>query len=68
VNEDDATGEVAPGVRPRCPVCGADEFDREEGRLDSMWGVTSHVLIMLVCRRCRFVLHFYDSNSIFDFD
>jgi uncharacterized protein len=58
----------SPGTHPRCPICGGVEFDREEGRLDSLWGMTSHVMILLVCVRCRFVLHFYDSNSIFDFD
>ncbi len=65
---DDRGAEAAGGVKPRCPICGGEEFDREEGRLDGFWGVTSHVMILLVCRRCRYVLHFYDSNSIFDFD
>ena len=54
--------------RPRCPLCGYQEFQREEGRLDSKWGMTSHKLILLVCLRCRYVLHFYDSHSIWDFD
>ncbi len=61
-------GGLPADVQLRCPVCGSEDFDREEGRLDSRWGMTSHVMILLVCRRCRFVLHFYDSNSIFDFD
>jgi len=25
-------------------------------------------MTLLICRPCRFVLHFYDSHSIFDFD
>jgi len=33
-----------------------------------MWGFTSHVMLLLICTRCRFVLHFYEGNSIFDFD
>lgn len=50
-----------------CPLCTCQEFQREEGRLDSRWGFTSHVLTLMICMRCRFILHFYDHNSIFDF-
>ena len=53
---------------PKCPLCGGQEFQKEEGRLDSKWGVTSHKLILLVCQQCRFVMHFYDKRSIWDFD
>lgn len=28
--------------RPACPLCGGRDFTREEGRLDSKWGLTSH--------------------------
>lgn len=54
--------------RPACPLCGGRSFTSEEGRLDSKWGFTSHRVILLVCERCRFVLHFYEGNSIWDFD
>jgi hypothetical protein len=30
--------------------------------------MTSHKLILLVCQQCRFVMHFYDKRSIWDFD
>jgi uncharacterized protein len=53
---------------PKCPLCGGQEFQKEEGRLDSKWGVTSHKLILLICQQCRFVMHFYDKRSIWDFD
>jgi uncharacterized protein len=53
---------------PVCPLCGGQEFSKEEGRLDSKWGFTSHKLILLICEQCQFVLHFYDGHSIFDFD
>ena len=53
---------------PKCPLCGCQEFQKEEGRLDSKWGVTSHKLILLICQQCRFVMHFYDKRSIWDFD
>lgn len=51
-----------------CPLCGGRDFDHQEGRVDSRWGFTSHRMTLLVCRQCRFVLHFYDRHSIFDFD
>lgn len=53
---------------PTCPLCGGRSFRQEEGRLDSLWGLTSHKLLLLVCERCRFVMHFYRENSIWDFD
>ena len=54
--------------RPTCPLCGHREFQQEEGKLDSKWGMTAHRVTLLICERCRFVLTFYDGNSIFDFD
>jgi hypothetical protein len=53
---------------PTCPLCGNQTFQREEERTDSRWGLTTHVKILLICERCRFVLTFYDHNSIFDFE
>jgi uncharacterized protein len=56
------------GRLPVCPLCGGEQFSKEEGRLDSKWGFTSHKLTLLICEQCQFVLHFYDGHSIFDFD
>lgn len=53
---------------PTCPLCGNDTFEREEERTDTKWGFRTHVKILLICDRCRYVLTFYDRNSIFDFD
>jgi predicted nucleic-acid-binding Zn-ribbon protein len=53
---------------PTCPLCGNEEYDREEERTDGRWGMTTHIKTLLVCTRCRYVLTFYDHNSIFDFD
>jgi predicted nucleic-acid-binding Zn-ribbon protein len=53
---------------PKCTLCGCQEFQKEEGRLDSKWGLTNHKLVLLVCQQCRFVMHFYDKRSIWDFD
>jgi uncharacterized protein len=51
-----------------CPLCENTTFEREESRQDSRWGFTSHRMTLMVCRRCKYVLHFYDEHSIFDFD
>jgi RNA polymerase subunit RPABC4/transcription elongation factor Spt4 len=51
-----------------CPLCQSTDFQQEEGRLDSKWGLTSHKMTLLICTNCRYILHFYDRNSIFDFD
>ena len=55
-------------AKPRCPICGHEEFQREKGKLDSAWGITAHKVDMLVCLRCGYVLLFYEGNTIFDFD
>jgi predicted nucleic-acid-binding Zn-ribbon protein len=54
--------------RLACPLCRGTEFDQQQGRMDSRWGITSHRLTLLICRRCRYILQFYDKHSIFDFD
>lgn len=53
---------------PTCPLCSNQQFQREEGRIDSKWGFTNHKIILLVCTRCQYILQFYSGNSIFDFD
>jgi hypothetical protein len=59
-----------PGQTPelRCPLCDHGSFRREESREDSRWGFSTHRMTLLICQRCRYVLHFYDANSIWDFD
>jgi uncharacterized protein len=51
-----------------CPLCKGTEFDRERGRMDSRWGMTSHKLVLMICRRCGLVLQFSAGRGIFDFD
>lgn len=64
-----AEGEAkTSGKLPTCPLCGGQDFRREEGRLDSKWGITSHRVILLICENCKYILHFYEGNSIWDFD
>jgi len=67
---DNAPASEEPGQPslPACPLCGGTDFDRQASRQDSTWGWTSHKMRLLICTRCRYVLHFYEGNSIFDFD
>ena len=51
-----------------CPLCQCTEFQNEESRQESRWGMTSHRMTLRICMRCRYVLHFYDAHSIFDVD
>jgi hypothetical protein len=57
-------------AKPRltCPLCEGTEFDQEQGRMDSRWGLTSHKLVLKICRRCGLVLQFSAGRGIFDFD
>lgn len=64
---DDTAPSPTP-ARPRCPICGRDEFRREAGKIDSEWGITAHRVDILVCLACGYVLLFYQGNTIFDFD
>ena len=54
------------GPALRCPLCGNQQFDREESRQDSRWGFTSHRMTLLICTQCTYVMHFYDAHSFFD--
>jgi predicted nucleic-acid-binding Zn-ribbon protein len=59
---------AADAGRPTCPLCGNRTFRQEAGKFDSEWGMTAHRVRLLICDRCRYVLAFYEGNSIFDFD
>jgi uncharacterized protein len=52
----------------KCPLCDSTEFDRQQGRMDSRWGITSHKLVLQICRRCGLVLQFSAGRGIWDFD
>ena len=52
----------------RCPLCEGTQFDRQQGRMDSRWGITSHKLVLMICQRCGLVLQFSAGRGIFDFD
>ena len=52
----------------RCLICANTTFDKQEGRIDSRWGITSHKLVLKICQRCGLVLQFSAGRSLFDFD
>ncbi|MFW9984354.1 MAG: hypothetical protein ACFFCB_06440 [Candidatus Odinarchaeota archaeon] len=51
-----------------CPLCGNTQFRKEQGRMDSKWGFTSHKITLMICEQCRFIMQFSQGRSIFDFD
>ena len=52
----------------KCPLCGGTEFERQQGRMDSRWGITSHKFVLQICQQCGLVLQFSAGRGIFDFD
>jgi predicted nucleic-acid-binding Zn-ribbon protein len=59
-------GDLMTAPQLACPLCRCTQFQREEGRLESRWGMTRHRMVLLICQQCRYVLHFYDRHSVFD--
>jgi len=55
---------VETGGKLRCPICGNTVFDLEEGKIDSKWRFTTHKVKILVCRRCGYVILFYEGRTI----
>jgi len=52
----------------QCPLCSGTHFHREQGRMDSKWGFTSHKIVLMICENCRYIMQFSKGRSIFDFD
>ncbi|WP_420113893.1 hypothetical protein [Pseudactinotalea sp.] len=74
----DATGGVPPWGSPdssptprsapdrvelQCPVCNGTSFREEEGKVETRWGMSKHVLTMRVCQSCAHVLFFYQGGA-----
>lgn len=51
-----------------CPLCQGRQFEQHESRQDSRWGVTSHVMLLMICSSCSHVLHCWGGNRLFDVD
>jgi hypothetical protein len=54
--------------RPACPLCKGQSFRRVEAQVDSLAGLTSDKMILLICEQCQYVLQFYEGDSIWDLD
>ena len=50
----------------KCPLCGGMQFDQQQGRMDSRWGITSHKLGQDL--QGGLVLQFSAGRGISDFD
>jgi len=61
-----AEAEAKPVLR--CPLCCGTQFDRQQGRMDSRWGITSHKLVLQIRKKCGLVLQLSAGRGIFDFD
>ncbi len=51
-----------------CPLCGGKDFEKQEGKIDSKWGVTAHKVTLMICRNCQFIMSFSKGRTIWDFD
>lgn len=49
-----------------CPLCGNNAFQVKEALHKILWKPLAQRMTLLVCKRCRYVLHFYDREGIFD--
>ena len=52
----------------KCPLCGSTNFEKQEGKMDSKWGLTAHRVTLMICSTCRFVMTFSKGRTIWDFD
>lgn len=55
----------SPGRGLTCPVCSGVSFTEEEGKIETRWGMSKHVLTMKVCQGCGHVLFFYQAGGQF---
>jgi uncharacterized paraquat-inducible protein A len=52
----------------QCPLCHTSSFRREEGKMDSKWGLTAHKIVLMICNNCQFIMQFSKGRTIWDFD
>ncbi|MBI2337957.1 hypothetical protein HYU95_02135 [Candidatus Daviesbacteria bacterium] len=55
-------------VKPKCPLCNGENFNKEEGKIDSKWGATAHKVTLLICNKCGNVLIFSEGRTLWDMD
>lgn len=49
-----------------CPLCNGTGFRQETERSQGRWGFKQHVINLMVCEQCSFVMHFYEHSSYWD--
>jgi len=49
-----------------CPMCQGTEFEKQEGKMDSKWGITAHKITLMISKNCRYILSFSKGRTIFD--
>ena len=49
----------------KCPLCNGTEFDRESGYVKKSFRFGGHNIVMAICRRCHFIMQFYEGRTIF---
>src|SRR2546425_1433033 len=49
----------------KCPLCEGTEFDRESGYLKKSFSFGGHNILMAICRRCHFIMQFYEGRTFF---
>jgi len=47
-----------------CPVCSGVSFSEEEGRMQTRWGMGSHIFTIQVCNRCSHALLFHQGGGM----
>ena len=52
----------------KCPLCGGINFEKQEGKMDSKWGLTAHRVTLMICKTCKLVMTFSKGRTVFDFD
>ncbi|GAB2604816.1 hypothetical protein [Pseudactinotalea suaedae] len=57
-------GQPDPVPALTCPACSGVSFSEEEGRMQTRWGMGSHIFTIRVCNRCRHALLFHQGGGM----
>lgn len=51
-----------------CLACGNSSFKKEEGKMDTKWGLMAHKVRLMICQECGFIMSFSKGKTLWDFD
>lgn len=57
-------GQPSSAPELTCPVCSGVSFTEEEGRMQTRWGMGSHIFTIRVCDTCRHTLFFHQGGGM----